>query len=154
MPTPREETNRLLNAALRAAEFMLRKGFDPFALVMNSDGTVRIVNAIPGAPDEPGTIEARVAFTRRALRQMAEKKEVKATAFIGMGQVRLKGNEGLTDVVILELEHEADDALTFYAPYERTDGKAALGKPIQQRRPPTVFVRPAPTDPPSVPTGK
>src|SRR5262245_21172722 len=140
MPTPREETNQLLNAALRAAEFMLQQGFDPFTLVMNPDGTIRIVNAIPRTPDEPGTIEERVAYTRKVLRQMAEKKEAKATAFIGLGQVRLKCNEGLTDVVILELEHERDDAFTFYVPHERADGKATLGKPIQQRRTPTVFV--------------
>lgn len=154
MPTPREETNQLLNAALRAAEFMLQKGFDPFTLVMNPDGTVRIVNAIPGTPDEPGTIEERVAFTRKVLRQMAEKKEAKAAALIGMGQVRLKGNEGSTDVVILELEHEADEAFTFYVPYERADGKAALGKPIQQRRTPAIFVRSDPTDRPTAPTSE
>jgi hypothetical protein len=154
MPMPREETNQLLNAALRAAEFMLQKGFDPFTLVMNPDGAIRIVNAIPGTPDEPGTIAERVAFTRHVLRQMAEKQEAKATAVIGMGQVPLKDNEGSTDVVILELEHEADDAFTFYVPYERADGKATLGKPIQQRRTPTVFVRPTPTEPPAAPTSE
>jgi hypothetical protein len=140
MTAAREEVNRLLSEAYKAAEFMLAggRGFEPFSLTMDPDGSIRIINAVLD-PTQPSTIDQRVAYAQYVLRKMAEDGEAKATAFIAMMQLRLAGKEGYTDAVVLEVEHRDDGAVNFYVPYEWQGDKPVLGKPILKRREPQVF---------------
>lgn len=150
MSTPRDEINSLLESARKAAIHMMRggKGFGPFSLVMAPDGAVRIMRAVLGQPDEPPKpIQEEVAYARQVLRTMAEKKEIKAAAMLGMGQARLEGQEGPSSVVIIEVEHEAGEAAVFCVPFEwKPDGEAELKKPAGRRREPIFFVRENPPD--------
>jgi hypothetical protein len=151
MATQREEINTLIDGARKAAIHMLRggKGFSPFSLVMAPDGTVRLMRAVLGNPEEPPRpVEEEIAYARHVLRQMGEKKEIKAAAFLGMGQARFAGQETPVNVVIVEVEHEAGEAGTFYFPFERQpEGEADLKKPTAQRHEPRIFPREKPAGP-------
>jgi hypothetical protein len=151
MATPREEINTLIDGARKAAVHMLRggKGFSPFSLVMAPDGTVRLLRTIPGDPQgPPSPIEEEIAYARHVLRQMAEKQEIKAVAFLGMGQARFTGQEASVNVVIVEIEHEAEEPATLYFPFEwQPEGVADLKKPTARRHEPRIFPRTPPTGP-------
>jgi hypothetical protein len=143
--TPREETNLLLGQAHNAAKSMLEEGgdFDPFALVLMPSGETQIVNALLD-PREPSTIEAKVEYAHHVLRQMANSGEAKATALIGMMQLRLADREGFTDGFVLEIEHADDKAVNFYVPYEWQGSTLVLSAPIAKLVEPQIFSKKSP----------
>lgn len=116
-PEARTELETLLNGAVEVAAERLEKDgeFDPFALALRYDGEVVQLDADVEAESqlEP---EAVVTSLRNALRNARH--EYKAVAVVADVTLEDENDQPMTAAIQISMEHEQDDPVNCYVPYE------------------------------------
>ncbi|HDH24689.1 MAG TPA: hypothetical protein ENH00_00645 [Actinobacteria bacterium] len=108
-----DDLDELLNAALPAAAFLLRKNGElfPFGVEVMVDGTVRHVAADPGVGERPDSLAVLESLTDGF---RANRMSIRAAAFV----TNVSYNR--SDAVRVESEHSEGLAILLLAPFRRT----------------------------------
>lgn len=138
-----EDFQRLLTEAIKAASFLIEKNnsFLPLVLYLQADGELAFAqfdgeDELDRAPDALDYL----ALAQAALRQVAWRGELRATALAC--DVRIKSSEEspLTDAIRVDLEHRDGGSLSFFQPYSIEAGEIAYGKTMCQAQQASIFV--------------
>lgn len=114
--TPKEECEALLDALLSASENLLKQNgeFYPIGAVLSNDSTATFtaVHSDDEFPDSQSVIRDLIS----AHKQMAQKKEIKASGIAWNGTASLNGKS--SDAIIVRLEHKEDYSVMVGLPYK------------------------------------
>ena len=137
--TPKQDCERVMNAALPFAERMLQEHgeFFPYAAAMEPAGTIVDVAASMDSEHPPS--EAVLAKLVAALHAGATRGQYSAIAIVH--DVRLTPPApGFVDAIHVGLEHRSGYAVDLLVPYRRTEsGRLETGEIIGTARVPQVF---------------
>jgi hypothetical protein len=133
MMTPKQETERLMNAMLPLAEKMLRQHgeFYPYGGYMARDGTIVDVGAGDPDTDRPSSRDL-VYGLRTALEELARTKKCKAAAIVLNVSVNLSGTNRKSDAIQICVEHEDGYSAEVFFPYQILNDDIVYGDTFAQ----------------------
>lgn len=136
--SPREDTDRLLNAMMPLAEKMLSKygEFFPFGGALRPDGSIVSVGAYDGREQPPSADVLKNLYA--LLRKDAQQGHVDATAVVY--DVRLSDPQlNERDAVVISLDHRGGVSANVVFPYIVQRGVVQFGDPIRQVNDDRIF---------------
>jgi hypothetical protein len=119
----REDANEVLNASVSYAKRMLRRygEFGPFGFRMNHDGDVRMeAIAQQEMPPEPALL---LDLLQQQLSERAKRGALRAAASASNVTMQKASNEGYTDAIMIDIEHESGYCVKAFVPYRVTGGQ-------------------------------
>ena len=119
----REDANDVLNASVSYAKRMLRRygEFGPFGFAMNPDGDV---NMEPVAQkDMPADPTMLLSLLIQQLTERARKGKLRAAASASNVTMGKPSNEGYTDAIMIDIEHESGYCVKAFVPYRMSGGQ-------------------------------
>jgi hypothetical protein len=119
----REDANELLNSGLAYAKRMLRRfgEFGPFGYSLNRDGEVKM-EAI-GQQDMPPEPALLLDLLRQQLVERAKRGALQAAATASNVSMAKPSEEGYTDAIMVEIEHQSGYCIKAFVPYRITGGQ-------------------------------
>ncbi len=139
--SPRDELNDLLDEAVASASERLEADgeFDPFAVAVRSDGSIALLEA-DLAEGEEADAEQIVLGLRETLH--AQRAELRASAVVADVTIEDEAEEAMSAAIAVQMEHVADDPVTFYLPYELNGDALELGELVGEPGEGHVFPKP------------
>jgi hypothetical protein len=119
----REDANELLNSGLAYAKRMLRRfgEFGPFGYSLNRDGEVNMeAIAQQDMPPEPALL---LDLLRQQLVERAKRGALQAAATASNVSMAKPSEEGYTDAIMVEIEHQGGYCVKAFVPYRITGGQ-------------------------------
>jgi hypothetical protein len=119
----REDASDVLNACVSYAKRMLRRygQFGPFGYRMNLDGDVALeAVAQHEMPPEPALL---LELLYQQLGERSKKGLLLAAGTASNVTMSKASNEGFTDAVMIEIEHQAGYSVQAFVPYKITGGQ-------------------------------
>lgn len=118
-----EIANDLVSAAVNYARRALKKfgEFGPFGFSMHADG--EIARETLGAVDLPADPTMLLDLLRRHLSERAQKNEIIAAATATNVSMTQPSDEGFTDAVLVEIEHQNGYSIQAFIPYRMRGGQ-------------------------------
>ncbi|HZD47430.1 MAG TPA: hypothetical protein VE178_01680 [Silvibacterium sp.] len=119
----REDANDVLNASVSYAKRMLRRygEFGPFGFAMNPDGEVKMeAIAQQDMPPDPAML---LDLLQQQLRERAKRGRLRAAASASNVTMRQTSNEGYSDAIMIDIEHESGYCVKAFVPYRMSGGQ-------------------------------
>jgi hypothetical protein len=128
VPTPKEQSEGLLDSILPFAEKMLKDHgeFHPFGATLKSDGTSAMVASSDGT--EKPKSQPLIDLIRNGFKSSAAKHEIIASALAYDVRVTPPGSSSKTDAVAVELDHRDNYSVVVYFPYFIRSGAVVFGE--------------------------
>ncbi len=128
-PTPKEESEVLLNVVFPFAEQQLQKHaeFFPFAAVMLANGEVQMLSTYDG--DEQPESQSVIDDTEKAFIRGAKNNEYRATALVYMVAVRNPDTGEKEDAVCVNVDHQGDYSARVIFPYSLSNNEVQFFTP-------------------------
>jgi hypothetical protein len=141
MPSPKEETEELMNSLVPFAKDMLKRHreFFPFAGFMAPDGKIAHGGGKIEGTDRPKSQELINLFLKD-FRESAAKGEVKAVSIVFDVRIKPPNSSEKTDAIQVCLEHMDGYAADVFFPYRIEKDDVIFGSVFAQRRDLQVFV--------------
>ena len=119
----RDDANELLNAAVNYARRMLRKygEFGPFAFSLNEQR--ELVNETAPHKDLPPDPEMLLDLLRQELAERSGSKEIIAAATAANVTLAKASEEGFSDALLVEIEHQNGYCIKAFIPYRMAGGQ-------------------------------
>src|SRR5271169_3279606 len=119
----REDANDVLNAGVSYAKRMLRRygEFGPFGFAMNQDGDVKMETiAQQDMPADPGLL---LDLLRQQLMERARRGALQAAATASNVTMSKPSDEGYTDAIMIDIEHQSGYCVKAFVPYRIAGGQ-------------------------------
>lgn len=118
----RTEANELLNKVINYAFRMLRRfgEFGPFAFSMKQDGSIVME---PGFQDGPPDPALMLNLLTTGLAEKAQKGRIRAAATAANITLRQPSDEGYSDGVMVDIEHQSGYCVEAFIPYKMAGGQ-------------------------------
>lgn len=119
----REDANDVLNASVSYAKRMLRRHgeFGPFGFMMDQDGNVKM-EAI-AQQDMPADAAMLLDLLQQQLTERARRGALHAAASASNVTMGKPSDEGYTDAIMLDIEHQSGYCVKAFVPYRITGGQ-------------------------------
>jgi hypothetical protein len=119
----REDANDVLNASVSYAKRMLRRygEFGPFGFAMNLEGDVKF-EAI-GQRDMPADPAMLLELLQQQLAERAKRGSLRTAASASNVTMQKASDEGYTDAIMVDIEHESGYCVKAFVPYRITGGQ-------------------------------
>lgn len=137
-----EDFQRLLTEAVKAASFLIEKNntFLPLVLYLQTDGELAFAqfdgeDELEQAPDALDYL----ALAQGALRSVAQRGEIRATALACDVRIKAEVDKPVTDAIRVDLEHRDGGSISFFQPYSLEAGEIAFGPTMCQAQHATIF---------------
>jgi hypothetical protein len=119
----REDANDVLNACVSYAKRMLRRygEFGPFGFVMNRDGDVKMEPI--AQQDMPPDAAMLLGLLYQQLGEKAKRGSLRAAAGASNVTMAKTSDEGYTDAIMVDIEHENGYCVKAFIPYRMTGGQ-------------------------------
>ena len=131
MLTGKQDSEKLMNAALPLAEEMLKDygEFYPYGAYMKHDGEIVHVGAKDEDTDHPKSREL-IYLLREHFKEMAAKGECKAIAIVADVLVHVPSKDKKADAIQVCMEHWDGYSIEVFVPYDRTDNGEVVYSPM------------------------
>jgi hypothetical protein len=138
--TPKQETERLMNAILPLAEKMLRQygEFYPYGGYMKRDGAIVDLGADDPNSDRPKP-KNLIYVLRTALEEQARTKQCKATAIALNISITLPQSNVKSDAIQVCVEHEDGYSAEVFFPYQISNHDIIYGETFAQEGKHEIF---------------
>lgn len=141
-----EDFQRLANEAVKAASYLIEhnNGFLPLVLYLQTDGDLAFADFTgqETLDEEPEALDY-LALAQGALRPMAQRGEIRATALACDVRMKTSLDAPATDAIRVDLEHHDGASLSFFQPYCVEAGEIVFTASVCQAQNATIF---APTE--------
>jgi len=119
----RDDANELLNAAVQYARLMLRKyaEFGPFAFSL--DQKRELVNETSAHKDMPADPVLLLELLQTQLAERSARKEIIAAATAANVSLNKTSDEGFSDALLVEIEHQNGYCVKAFVPYKMGGGQ-------------------------------
>jgi hypothetical protein len=119
----RDDANELLNAAVQYAQRMLRKyaEFGPFAFSL--DQKRELVNETVARTDLPADPALLLELLNNQLAERGSRNEIIAGATAANVTMGKTSDEGFTDALLIEIEHQNGYCIKAFVPYRIAGGQ-------------------------------
>lgn len=119
----REDANELLNAAVQYARRMLRKyaEFGPFAFSL--DRTGELVNETSAHKEMPADPQLLLELLETRLAERSARDEIIAAATAANVTLNKVSDEGFSDALLVEIEHQNGYCIKAFVPYRMGGGQ-------------------------------
>ena len=119
----RDDANELLNAAVQYAQRMLRKyaEFGPFAFSL--DQKRELVNETMAVADMPADPVMLLELINNQLVERSSKNEIIAAATAANVTLNKVSDEGFSDALLVEIEHQSGYCIKAFVPYKMGGGQ-------------------------------
>lgn len=137
-----EDFQRLATEAVKAATYLIEKnnGFLPLVLYVQPDGALAFADFAGQEvlEQQPEALDY-LALAQAALRPLAQRGELRATALACDVRMKANATEPLVDAIRVDLEHRDGDCISFFQPYSVEVGEVAYGASICQAQKAMIF---------------
>ena len=137
-----EDFQQLLSEAVKAASYLIEKnnGFLPLVLYLQGDGQLAFAD-FSGQDELETAPEALdyLALAQAALRPLALKGEIRATALACDVRIKSAIEAPMSDAIRVDLEHQDGGSLSFFQPYSVEAGEIVFGANLCQAQHATIF---------------
>jgi hypothetical protein len=119
----RDDANELLNAAVQYARRMLRKyaEFGPFAFSLGQKR--ELVNETAAHADMPADPAMLLDLLHRQLQERSTRHEIIAAATAANVTLNKVSDEGFSDALMVEIEHQSGYCIKAFVPYKMGGGQ-------------------------------
>src|SRR5271154_1160270 len=119
----REDANDVLNASVAYAKRMLRRygEFGPFGFAMDQDGKVKMEAIVQ--KDMPADAALLLDLLQQQLTERARRGALQATATASNVTMGKPSEEGYTDAIMLDIEHQSGYCVKAFVPYRIAGGQ-------------------------------
>lgn len=119
----RDDANELLNAAVQYAQRMLRKygEFGPFGFSL--DGERELINETAAPTDMPADPAMLLELLNNHLAERSRRKEIIAAGTAANVTLSKTSDEGFTDALLVEIEHQGGYCIKAFVPYRIAGGQ-------------------------------
>jgi len=139
MPTPKAESETLLNAALPFAEQMLQKHgeFFPYGSALKNNGEIASIAGYDGREQPPSSDVIRLL--KQGFVQGAKSNNYKATALVYDVKVNLPSSDKKSDAIAVSLNHRENYSVIVFFPYQLKNGKLTFSEVFAQKGEADIF---------------
>jgi len=119
----REDANDVLNASVSYAKRMLRRygEFGPFGFAMDQDGKVKMEAIVQ--QDMPADAAMLLDLLHQQLTERAKRRVLQAAATASNVTMGKASDEGYTDAIMLDIEHQSGYCVKAFVPYRISGGQ-------------------------------
>jgi hypothetical protein len=119
----REDANVLLNTAIAYARRMLRKygEFGPFGYKISSDGDVTVEAVVQ--KEMPPDAAMLLDLLRQQFIERAQRGSIVAAAMVSNVTMGKASDEGYTDAIMVDVEHQGGYCMKAFVPYRISGGQ-------------------------------
>jgi hypothetical protein len=138
--TPKEESEKLVNALLPVAVAMLKRygEFYPYGGYIRPNGAIVHVGASDPDTDRP-TSRDLLFILQTSFGEIARTSEYSAVAVVFQVDVTIPGSNHKSDAVQFCVEHSAGYSVEIFFPYELAEGEVIYGDTFAQQGRRDVF---------------
>lgn len=133
---------RLANEAVKAASFLIERNnsFLPLVMYVQADGTLAFADFTgqDALDEEPEALDY-LALAQAALRPLAQRGEIRATALACDVRMKAEIDGPATDAIRVDLEHKDGGSLSFFQPYSVEAGEIVFGASLCQAQNAAIF---------------
>ena len=142
-----DDFQRLITEAVKAASYLIEhnSGFLPLVLYLQADNQLAFADfsGQDALEHQPEALDY-LALAQAALRPLALRGEIRATALACDVRMKTAVDAPSTDAIRVDLEHQDGGSLSFFQPYCVEAGEIVFGTVMCQAQQSAIFVTAAP----------